>query len=69
MSWVIPTDISQMAIAIDIAQMTMTIVLAVVFFALYWNDRKKYILVWALGWSIWSCYLGDLDSSISFIEL
>lgn len=44
MSWFIPAEI---------AQMVMTSVLALVLFYLYANDRRPYLVMWALGWLFW----------------
>ena len=45
MSWFIPSEI---------AQMTLSSVLALVFFYHYWHDRKLYLLIWGLAWTLWS---------------
>jgi len=45
MSWYIPAEI---------AQMSMTIVLSIMFIFIYLYDRKKHILIWAISWITWS---------------
>ena len=45
MSWYIPAEI---------AQMSMTLVLSIMFIFIYLYDRRKYILIWAISWITWS---------------
>ncbi len=45
MTWFIPSEI---------AQLSMDVILSLVFLYLYLNDRKSYILVWSIGWGVWS---------------
>ena len=68
MSWFLPAQI---------AHMTMTAILAFVFYYLFWHDRRKYLLLWALSWTSWSLkflfeiltFLGYQSIFISFLNL
>ena len=68
MTWFIPSEIAQLA---------MNVVLSLVFFYLYLNDRKNYILIWSIGWATWSLkysveismYLGNSSSILEIINL
>ena len=52
MSWYLPAEI---------AQLTLTFVLFLVFSFLYWHDKEKYLLLWALSWLSWSIkYIFDI---------